>query len=312
MSAFSASEQPPEHWGALCDENGALFGSAEWQRVLEHGFGCRSLYFSNAGGGFVISVFRAGPFSVGYLGFPVGGIVGGVDSGLSIVDTLKSADPRAKPTCVRVPVSGFGPKFRVNGTSAVNPETVITDLQNWDLAAVSKNLRRDVRRAQRMDFSIEPSTNADDGRRLHEIYEATVKRQGGSLRYSADYFHSLVELSRRSSRLRVLLARREDEIAGFIVIGGHAGTAYYLHGGAAPEFRKESPSDLLLSDAIAEAKRDGYRCFSLMASPADQPSLVRYKEKWGGETRDLNTVTVVLRPGYHLFRVAERILAGIR
>lgn len=312
MSEFAVSEQPPGHWAALCAESGALFASAEWQRVLQQGFNCRSLYFSRANGGFVVSVFRAGPFRIGYFGFPAGGIAGGLDADLDLANTLKSARSRALPMCVRVPVSKFGLQFRIDGPVAVNPETVITDLQGWDLASVSKSLRRDVRRAQRTDLSIEPSTNVADGQRLFEIYASTVKRQGGSLRYSADYFCSLVEMSVTNSRLRVVLARRKDEIAGFVVVGCDSDTAYYLHGGAASQFRKESPSDLLLSDAIEHAKQAGYRQFSLMASPPGQHSLVRYKEKWGGVTRDLATSTVVLRPSYRLFRVAEKVLARWR
>lgn len=312
MSGFIVSAEPSANWTALCADSGALFGSADWQRVLQQGFKARSLYFSCATGGFVVSVFRGGPFEIGYLGFPAGGIVGRLDADLDLAETLKSFASGAMPMCVRVPVRDFDQHFRIDPPFVVNPETVIENLQDWDLASVSKSLRRDVRRAQRTDLSIQPSASAADGQRLFEIYSSTVRRQGGSLRYSADYFRSLVELSMTNSRLRVVLARRGQDIAGFVVIGCHADTAYYLHGGAAAGYRKESPSDLLLSDAIEHAKQAGFRQFSLMASPSDQPTLVRYKEKWGGTTRDLRTATVVLRPSYHLFRVAEKVLAKLR
>ena len=312
MSDFTFSTEPPANWSALCVDSGALFGSAEWQRVLHQGFNCRSLYFSRASGGFVVSVFRGGPFEIGYLGFPAGGIVGRPGTDIDLAAIMKSNASRAMPMCVRVPVREVDQYFQIGQPFVVNPETVIDNLQDWDLASVSKSLRRDVRRAQRTDLSIQPSANMADGQRLFEIYSSTVKRQGGSLRYSAGYFRSLVDLSTTNPRLRVVLARRGQDIAGFVVIGCHADTAYYLHGGAAAEYRKESPSDLLLSDSIEHAKQAGYRQFSLMASPSDQPSLVRYKEKWGGVTRDLRTATVVLRPSYHLFRFAETLLARMR
>lgn len=312
MSELSVSKQPPENWDTLCVESGAFFGSVDWQRVLEQGFDCRSLYFRGETGGFVISVFRGGPFRIGYLGFPAGGVVGRLNDDLDLVDTLKSAGSREMPICVRVPNSEFGHRFRLDRPFVENPETVIENLQDWDLASISKSLRRDVRRAERAGLSMQSATGSGDADRLFEIYSGTVRRKGGSLRYSAAYFRALVELSTGDSRLRVMLAKRDDEIAGFVVIACHADTAYYLHGGAAAEYRKDSPSDLLLSNAIAHAKQAGYRQFSLMASPSGQPSLVRYKEKWGGVTRDLKTCTIALRPSYQLFRLAEKVLATFR
>ena len=116
------------------------------------------------------------------------------------------------------------------------------------------------------------------GDSLFDIYSQTVKRHGGSIRYSAVYFQELIKLSAVQPRLRVLIATRNTDIAGFLVVARHGDTAYYLHGGATPEFQKSSPSDLLLNNAIHNAQQARSQTFSLMASPPQQPSLIRYKE----------------------------------
>ncbi len=104
---------------------------------------------------------------------------------------------------------------------------------------------------------IDEATNPEVGHRLFAIYAQTVKQHGGSIRYSAVYFEELIKLATLNSRLRVLVASHNDEIAGFSVVACHGQTAYYLHGGAAPKFKKNSPSDLLLNDAIHLVQREG-------------------------------------------------------
>lgn len=312
MTDFSFSTSAPPHWDALCDEKGALFGSRGWQKMLESSFRCRTIYASSKDTGLAITVFTAGPFRIGYAGFPVGNAIGNIDSIAGVFAELRKSGLRVTPVCVRLPVSAFGPTTRLDLPAQTNPETAIIELQDWDLASVSKNLRRDIRKAERSGLLVHETTEAAIGNELFDIYSGTVQRHGGSLRYSANYFRALIELAESRQRLRVFLARSGSDIAGFAVTARHENTTYYLHGGANTAYRQHSPSDLLLSNAILLAKQDGSECFNLMASPFDQPTLVRYKEKWGGETRNLLTYTLALRASYPLFRVAEKLYGMAR
>lgn len=312
MSGFSFSCTLPEEWNRLSRDSDALFGTGTWQELLERSFGCRTIYASNGRNGYAISIFSAGPFKIGYVGFPVGAGIGDFTPESGIVDELRSASFDNKPTCVRIPVSAFAGQAPLSLPYQVNPETVIENLQQWKIESVSKNLRRDVRKAERSGLVISEATDFRVGDQLFDMYFQTVKRHGGALRYNADYFRELIKLADVQPRLRVLIATQDTEIAGFVVIARHGATAYYLHGGANPVYRKSSPSDLLIYNAIHYAQREGSENFSLMASPADQSSLIRYKEKWGGTTRDLSTYTLALRPSYWLFKIAERTYRLIR
>lgn len=312
MSDLAFSTSRPADWEERCNAAGALFSSAAWLELLEQSFGCRTIYACNASTAYALTIFRGGPFSIGYLGFPVGGGVGTSAAAALFVDAVTRAKSRDFPTCVRIPVSAFDDQFHADLPVQENPETMIENLHDWQLESVSKRLRRDIRKAARSGLEIRTLTDAAAGDSLFEMYSRTVSRHGGALRYTADYFRALIELSARTSRLRVLIAAQGGEIAGFVAIARHGDTAYYLHGGAAEKHLKSSPSDLLLNQAIHDARDDGLGRFSLMASPPGQPSLVRYKEKWGGDTRSLRTYTIPLRPSYPVFRMVEKLLARLR
>ena len=305
MTGFVFTETPPDGWDRRCADTGAFFSSPAWQDVLLDGFSTTALYGWDGAGGGAISLFPAGPFRIGYLGFPVGTLLEANESPVEFVQSLAALEPPARPVCLRIPVSPFAGTADLGLPWTTAPETAIPDLQNWRLDDVSKNLRRDIRRAQRSGLELVAATLPAQGDALFDMYCKTVERKGGSQRYTRAYFRSLVKLSLHDDRIDVLLAQSGGNIAGFAVTARERTTTYYLHGGANEAYRADSPSDLLLSHAIETARARGFRCFNLMASPATQVGLVRYKEKWGGETRAHRTYTLPLRATYPLFRAAE-------
>ena len=309
MSSYSFNKDAPPQWDVVCQSGGALFHSRQWQALLEHSFACQTLYGWNADteSGAAITVFRAGPFKVGYLGFPVGGMVGNaIPDGTSILAWRHG--PRTElPTCIRIAESAFARPMNLPLPHEPNPETAIRNLQDWDLSSVSKNLRRDVKKARRSNLSITPPKDAAEGSALFRIYRATVKNHGGALRYNEDYFSGLIKLAYHKSGLRILVARHQGNVAGFVIVGIHGKSSYYLHGGTDVAYRQYSPADLLLSEAIQLARDTGSECFNLMSSPNDQPSLVKYKEKWGGETRQHKTYTLAIKSSYYFFKIAEKL-----
>ena len=311
MSRFEFHAEPPDGWEIACRESGSVFGSADWQGLLEESFGCDSIYAWNGRDGAAISVFKAGPFSVAYLGFPAGSSLGDPAAQLELVGDL-AGSKLCRITCLRVPVSPFGVDPGFQASFATNPETAIVDLQSWDLMSVSKKLRRDIRKARRSGLEVERATDPALGAVLFGMYESAIKHHGGSLRYNAEYFRGLLERSARDASIQAYIAKVYDEIAGFAIIIHHGRTSCYLHGGTAAGFRHLSPSDLILAEAIAAARSSGQSVFNFMASPADQPTLVRYKEKWGAESRPLKTYTIAMSPAYPFFGLLEKLYRIVR
>lgn len=278
-----------------------LFDNVLWQQHLHRAFASRTLYgrYQPTSALFTITLFRVGIFNIGYLGFPVG------SASLSSVaiDTLQDADYPIPIHILRFAPSAFGAVDVSNQDTLPNltpitiPETAITDLQKWNMASLPK-LRRDIKKANRSGLDILEAHSGNHDETLYRLYKTTVRRHAGNLRYPPIYFKGLVELSEETELIRCLLATKDDQIAGFIVTAQHGETIYYLHGGFNPIFRTYGVSDKLVHGAIEQAQQSGAECFNLMTSPADQPSLVKFKEKWGAVTRPQNIYTIEVDKRY--------------
>ena len=301
--------QPPPDWAGICEARGLLFNSADWQAVLEQGFDVRTLYCwdSDAADGAAVTLFRAGPFRVGYLGFPFGGTLCDKTHPEEIVTALRKAAGVPHPAALRLPVSGFAASPPPGGSGAVTPETAIADLQSWQLEQLSGNMQRDIRQAQRSGLELADVCDPGDGAGLYALYEATVQRHQAAVRYREAYFRSLIELAARHPNVRVLVARLDGEVAAFAAFVRHGSTACYLHGATNLALRKYQPTALLLVEGITWAQGEGCSVFNLMSSPPGQDSLVRYKERWGGETREHRTYTAGTSFAFPIFRMAEGI-----
>lgn len=309
MTDLTISRNPPNSWDAYCQANNYLFHSHAWQKLLENAFRCRTSYGWNesADYGMAISGFSAGPFKIGYLGFPVGGLVGNRKPGPEILKEWDLSRSLFNCHCLRLPVSAFEDAQTLALPYRSNPETAICDLQSWDINQVSKKLRRDIKKARRTNLTITDASSYADGSDLYSIYKGTIQRHSGSLRYNEKYFSSVTSLAGTHPGLRCMIARSEDRVAGFAIIARHKQTTYYLHGGTDLSLRHLSPSDLLLHEAILWAQENGSNCFNLMTSSSNQPSLVRYKEKWGAVTRQHRTYTLSLNLALCAsFNIAER------
>jgi lipid II:glycine glycyltransferase (peptidoglycan interpeptide bridge formation enzyme) len=208
---------------------------------------------------------------------------------------------------VRVPVSAFISSRPLPYPVVETPETAITDLQTWDIGDASSNVRRDLKKAQRAGVSIAESVGLELADALYGIYHDTIRRHRGSLRYTRPYFRNLLQLSRTNPRLRVSVALVEGKVGAFNVAAIDGSQSFYLHGGIDLDASSMRPGALLMDGAIRWAQQAGCESFNLMSSPADQVSLIRYKEKWGGTTRLHRTYTLKLGPSYPVFRLAESI-----
>ncbi len=314
MTTWTQTDQPPDGWRDLCLSRGCVFHSPDWMRLLENSFDCQSMYVVDGGleRGTAISLFRAGPFRVGYLGFPGGGIVGADSYPADFAALLRQAIVASRPACVRIPVSAFGAPVRLDLPYDATPETAIVDLQSWSLQGITKNRRRDVRKSQRSGLDVVDAKNPADGTTLYNLYKGTIERRSGSLRYTESYFTELIRLAQQHSEIRILLAKLDGAIAAFTVVVAHHGVGYYLHGAFDWETREHIPAALLLNEAIEWAQVRGCDVFNLMSSPPGQESLVRYKEHWGAETREHRTYTLPLGWVYQPFKMAEKIYQLLR
>ena len=281
--------QPNNEISALITESNSFFSDGDWQRHLQNSFRAQPLYFHDPENddGMVVQIFQRGPFRVGYLNFPIGGTIRHLEPNLEIVNLLTRYLRQYSIHRFRVRKSAFRSGSILPGDPIMEPETAVTDVEQYDGQNIAK-VRRDLSRAQRFGVTVieEASTSAQY---LFKTYVDTVNRYSGEIRYTQQYFSSLVELNKGHKNLYIFTARRSEQTVGFLVLVIEADTAYYLHGGVSPEAKKYGVSDALVNHAMSISRDRGISLFNLMTSPLSQPSLVKYKEKWGGETRQHKT-----------------------
>jgi lipid II:glycine glycyltransferase (peptidoglycan interpeptide bridge formation enzyme) len=174
-------------------------------------------------------------------------------------------------------------------------------------------LQGDLKKAARSGIILNKEPTENHAREIYDMYAETVKRNHGIVRYNKKYFNELVRLNHTSDNMWCYVALLDETVIGFIVFLFHHDSGYYLHGGIKLEYKKYCPSSFLLYEGIKMAQQKGMRSFNLMTSPANQKSLVIYKEKWGAETRDNTSISIKINPAMgSMFNSVEKIYQFIR
>jgi Acetyltransferase (GNAT) domain len=278
--------QPPPDWQALCAKYGSFCADIEWHNLLHNAFGAISFYVvsNDEERSFALQVFRVGPFKAGYINFPIGGTLGGQLPEPACIELL-TRRLAGRVQLLNLVCPAFLPEEAgYPGTPVIVPETAITDLASYALCD-HKKIRRDLKRAQQFGIQIRENADSSYAQSLYALYQDTVARHRGRLRYSLRYFQELVRLAEQTAWLHVFTAHLDSRIIGFLVLLLHNRGAYYLHGAIDRDYAKYGVSDVLIAHAIAVSQQQGAGSFNLMASPVDQPKLLKYKEKWGATTR---------------------------
>lgn len=262
----------------------ALFASAEWANVLQ-GLGCRTLFAWHAElrAGWVVPVFRRGPFRIGFLGFPVAGEVCDRLGTAEFVGLQRALARVTACDLIRGVRSSAANELPEGMAGTALPEATIEDLRAWPPPDVAKRMRKDLAYAARATRECRVVADLGDAASAYALYRQTVLGYGGRLRYTPEYFQRLQQLCRTQALARaVSLVDARDRLLGFAVMARGFDTGYYLHAAVAREARSMGTADVLLAELIRAAQAAGCQRFRLMASPRNQPGLVQYKKKWGG------------------------------
>lgn len=264
-----------------------FFHSPAWFSALQQGFKADSLQIP-LDTPLAFTLFRAGPFRLAYANFPIGLVTSQETLALTtpdVADFLRSHGAQ---------ILNFSTPHKINNMSDFKgiclPETLIENLEDWEESRLAADVRYEVRRSRREGLQFRKAT-IQDSKYLYSFYKDTIARHSGKIRYTLQYFQALTTLAEHDPNLycRIGIPANRDEPCAFIAIVYDGDTAYYLHGGYDARYAHLRSGYGLMSLAIAHARDHGCKVFNLMASPVDQPTLIKFKEKWGGETRQIIT-----------------------
>jgi hypothetical protein len=273
--------------------------AAAWFSILHHGFAAQSFPL---GGSANITVFKKYLLRAGYVNFPFG--IRSEDDHARIMepDTLEAIRLIGADLLRINWPQRFGGYAKLSSIRL--PEASIFALNTWSEERLDSDLRYKIRRSKREGITLRPAT-VDDANFIFRMYLETVLRHGGNRRYTESYFHALCQTGTQQPGLVALIAEvPSGERCGFNISAYREGTAYYLHGGMDEKHAQYRPGFVLMGEAITRARNAGCHEFNFMPSPADQPSLVQFKKKWGAMVYEINHFDIPLNIKGQLMRAA--------
>lgn len=272
----------------------SFFHSTHWQKLLSESFNCFPLYIwdDELDDGFALTIFQKYFFSLGYIGFPLGKTIKDNYITQKHLNKFRKYSKTVNCDILRVLTIENNNLTHVQYAESTF-ETEIENLQKWELSLLKESLKRNIKKAEKNCIII-TKTIHENTQKMYELYQETVKRNKGKIRYNSKYFNNISIL--KHPNLHCFTAYHKNEIASFIVTVDNNTTTYYLHSMQDLLLQKYRGTDFLLAHAIKSAKERKMERFNMMSSPVNQKSLVAYKEKWGGITSEQKTWDIILHP----------------
>lgn len=259
--------------------------SSGWSELLQRNL-ARRVVLTRSGGSIPWAVFQAGPLAVAYPRFPIGLI----EDDFRVLQQLPQVLRELTVAGVDL-VRMSAPESLLLAQSDCHlqdptylPITLVRALESWSVSRLAAGVRRKFRQAEKSGLVVRPA-DPEDGALCHELYARSVARQKGSLRYSRAYFTDLCSCASESDVVIVTKALALDgRVAGFLATMRQGDTGFYLHGGYRDDCAAMRPGYFLMRAALESYRDAGSKQFNFLASPPGQPSLLAYKESFGGET----------------------------
>jgi hypothetical protein len=165
-------------------------------------------------------------------------------------------------------------------------------------------IRRKIRRAEREGLT------SDAGRSYKLIEEffnlqVATRRRFGLPPQPRKWFMNLVDAMGENVTIRV--ARFQGRPVASILMLRHKQTAIYKYGCSDANDSNRGGTQLLLWQAIEDAKSEGMEAMDLGRSDIDDVGLITFKERWGAERRDLEYLRY---PAHHYQTVRKSSVSG--
>jgi len=284
MHGWQIEKTPSSDYVHWCHQGGYLFASPEWAQLMRTLGATPVFAWSHAHQrGTLLPVFRLAGVAIGILGLPV---AGDPWDALDPEDFRNLAGELAQATGVCMMRANHSRRVDwASSADSARPEVWIDDLGAWSPKR-EKRLRKDLNFAHRKaKTTVEISAQGGNAREYFSLYASTLRSHKCRLRYTPDYFEMLLRTARASDQLDALSAIDSDsgDLRGFAVLAIHGAVGYYIHGAVDASGKRQGLTDLLLEALVERAAAAGCHQLSLMASPWDQPGLIRFKSKWGNQ-----------------------------
>jgi lipid II:glycine glycyltransferase (peptidoglycan interpeptide bridge formation enzyme) len=275
--------------------------------VLKEGLGGQPLYFCLREGGEIVAglpgvLLNFKIFKILYASIPYGHLIGEKSYYSIFLELLENEFRRRGIDQIRLTESPFSESYSPESFKPVSAKCSLLDLRGYDKEKIwegyKKNIRRDVRKAQKSGITVRSRNSREDIDIFYRLYLASMERNRAMAKYPLPWFEAIYEIVAKKGLGAILFAElNEVAIAGVVLIDSHSST-HYFHNGSQYEYLKFCPNELLVHFSLERAIEKGNSFFDFMGSDPKDLSLLRFKEKWGSQSRDVHTYV----KDYHPFR----------
>jgi serine/alanine adding enzyme len=293
-------ESPGKEWDEFASRyTDLIFYQSIWSQVLKEGLRGQPLYFYLREGGEIVAglpgvllTFKI--FKILYASIPYGHLIGERSYYSVFLELLENEFRRRGIDQVRFTESPFSGSYPPEASfKPVSAKCTLLDLREYDKEKIwegyKKNIRRDVRKAQRSGITIRSGDFREDIDIFYKLYLASMERNRAMAKYPLHWFETLYEIVTKKGLGVVLIAELDRVAIAGVVLITSASSVHYFHNGSQYEYLKFCPNELLVHSSIENAVEKKVSFFDFMGSDPNDLSLLRFKEKWGGQSKDIYT-----------------------
>ena len=299
-------ESPGKEWDEFVSRyTDLIFYQSIWSRVLKEGLRGQPLYFYLREGGEIVAglpgvLLNFKIFKILYASIPYGNFIGNKSYFLSFMEFLNKEIAKRRIDQLRLTESPFSEPYAPESFTRISAKCTLLDLRGYHKKKIwegyKKNIRRDVRKAQKSGVTIRVGDSRESIHILYKLYLASMERNRAMAKYPLRWFEAIYEIVAEKGLSAVLLAELNGTpIAGVVLVHSPFST-HYFHNGSRHEFLKFCPNELLVHSSIENALEKKISFFDFMGSDPKDLSLLRFKEKWGSHSLDLRTYVKDYRP----------------
>jgi hypothetical protein len=293
-------ESPGQEWDEFASRyTDLIFYQSAWSQLLKEGLGGQPLYFYLREGGEIVAglpgiLLNFRIFKILYASLPYGNLMGEREYFGLFIEILEDEFRKRKIDQVRMTESPFCTPYPLNSFKALIAKCTLLDLKRFGQEGFGEGyregIRRAIRKAQKKGLYVKRATSRKEVEVFYRLYLSSMERNRAAAKYPLRWFYAFYEILIQRGMGDILFAMTgEDRYAAGVVLV-HSTTSYhYLHNGSAADYLEARPNDLIVDYIIRKGVKEGKTILDFMGSDRDDLSLIRFKEKWGSQSLDVQT-----------------------
>jgi len=162
--------------------------------------------------------------------------------------------------------------------------------------SIASSARRSIRKARDEGVQVRVGESLDDVRAFFELHLHVRKHKYHLLAQPWPFFEQLWSHLLSQGHGRLLLAERDEQVLGGVLLLEWGGTAYYKFNASQPDLLGARPNDLVIWEAIQWGASAGLERLDFGLSDWDQEGLLRFKRKYATEEKTIHSLQNLPHP----------------